>query len=110
MGMTDTFEAMLAAGQDTPLLRFGLGAVYYKAQDWPRAVAHLREAVGQDPGYSAAWKLLGRCLLESGDPAQAMEALDRGISVAESKGDIQAAKEMRVFRRRAEKQAGGQQA
>jgi hypothetical protein len=40
-----------------------------------------------------------------------MAAFDSGIGVAEAKGDIQAAKEMRVFRKRAEKrlaeQSGG---
>jgi hypothetical protein len=34
---------------------------------------------------------------------EALEALDEGIRVAEEKGDIQAAKEMRVFRKRAAK-------
>jgi len=59
------------------------------------------------PKYSAAWKLLGKALAESGDQAAAIEAFDQGIAVAEEKGDKQAAKEMQVFRRRAEKQLGG---
>ena len=59
--------------------------------------------MAHDPGYSAAWKVYGRALAEAGRAEEAIEAYRRGIEAAESKGDIQAAKEMRVFRRRLEK-------
>ena len=62
-----------------------------------------RRALAHDPGYSAAWKAYGRALAEAGRAEEAIEAYRRGIEAAESKGDIQAAKEMRVFRRRLEK-------
>ena len=61
---------MLAAGKDGALLRFGLGSEYLKAGDATRAAMHLREALARDPGYSAAWKLLGKAL-ETAEPAQA---------------------------------------
>ena len=111
MGLTENLEAMLARGQDNALLRFSLGGAYLKAGDYDRAVAHLAQAVAHDPQYSAAWKLYGKALTEAGRFADAMAAFDSGIGVAEAKGDIQAAKEMRVFRKRAEKrlaeQSGG---
>ena len=111
MGLTENLEAMLARGQDNALLRFSLGGAYLKAGDGERAAAHLAQAVAHDPQYSAAWKLYGRALTESGRPGDAIAAFDTGIRVAEAKGDIQAAKEMRVFRKRAEKrlaeQSGG---
>ena len=100
MGMIENFEKMLAAGQDSALLRYGLGDAYHKAGDLAEARKHLAEAVRQDPGYSAAWKMYGRLLAEAGDPAAAAAAFEKGIAVAESKGDIQAAKEMKVFLRR----------
>ena len=56
-----------------------------------------------DPKHSAAWKLLGRALVESGQPADALIAYREGIAVAEAKGDKQAAKEMTVYVRRIEK-------
>jgi hypothetical protein len=37
-------------------------------------------------------------------PDEAIAILDQGIQVAEERGDIQAAKEMRVFRQRALKE------
>jgi len=62
MDAAERFEALLAAGKDNALLRFSLGMHYLKAGDAPRAVSHLREAVRQDPKYSAAWKILGKAL------------------------------------------------
>jgi Tfp pilus assembly protein PilF len=101
-----SLEALLARGQDSALLRFSLGGEYLKAGDAAAALLHLRRAVAQDPAYSAAWKLLGKAAAESGDVAGAQDAFRRGIEVAEAKGDRQAAKEMRVFLRRLEKQGG----
>ena len=103
MGMIDNFEAMLSQGRDSPLLRYGLGNEYLKAGKHEKAVEHLAEAVRQDAGYSAAWKVYGKALAAAGRFGEAVAAFDRGIETAEEKGDIQAAKEMRVFRKRAEK-------
>jgi tetratricopeptide (TPR) repeat protein len=101
MSIIDTFEAMLKRGQDSALLRYSLGGEYLKADETERALEHLAEAVRLDSGYSAAWKLYGKGLAASGRHVEAIVALDRGIEVAEAKGDIQAAKEMKVFRKRA---------
>jgi len=99
------FEALLASGKDSALLRFSLGMQYLKG-DPARAAAHLRAAVEQDPGYSAAWKLLGRALEASADAEGAMRAYASGIQAAEAKGDKQAAREMGVFLKRLEKARG----
>jgi Tfp pilus assembly protein PilF len=103
MGLIENLEGMLARGQDNALLRFSLGGAYLKAGDHDRAVVHLAQAVAHDPQYSAAWKLYGRALADAGRPQDAIAAFDSGIAVAEARGDIQAAKEMRVFRKRAER-------
>lgn len=100
------FEAMLAAGRDNALLRFSLGSEYLKHDDPAQAAVHLRRAVEHDPKYSAAWKLLGRALADSGAAQAALDAYRQGIAVAEARGDKQAAKEMGVFARRLEKQLG----
>ena len=97
------FEKMLAGGKNTALLRFSLGSEYLKVDDLVSAANHLKQAVLLDPKYSAAWKLLGRALVESGQPAEALVAYREGIAVAEAKGDKQAAKEMTVYARRIEK-------
>jgi len=104
MSALETFEKMLAQGKDSALLRFSLGNECHRAGRLEDAIAHLGAALGFDPRYSAAWKLLGKVLAEAGRAEQALDAYRRGIAAAQEKGDIQAAKEMQVFARRLEKQ------
>jgi Tfp pilus assembly protein PilF len=105
MAMT-TLENLLKL-VDTPrdgaLLRFSLGNEFLKAGDCAQAVVHLRAAVASDPNFSAAWKALGRALADAGEAAEALAVYRKGIAVAEARGDIQAAKEMKVFARRLER-------
>ena len=97
---TEPMEAMLARGQDSLLLRFGLGGEYLRRKNYPQAVVHLRAALAFDPNHAAAWKLLGMALAASGQNSEARAAYTQGIQVAEGAGHIQAAKEMRVFLKR----------
>lgn len=103
MSIVENFEKMLAAGQDSALLRYSLGSAYYKEGRLDAAIEHLAEAVQQDPAYSAAWKAYARALKDAERLEEAAQAYRQGIAVAEKNGDIQAAKEMRVFLRRVEK-------
>ena len=107
MDAVQRFEALLAAGKDSALLRFGLGNEYLKAGDFARAAEHFRSAVAQDPNYSAAWKLLGKSLAQAGRDAEAAAAYRAGIEAAERRGDKQAAREMAVFLKRIGKATGG---
>jgi predicted Zn-dependent protease len=107
MSIIESFEKMLAAGKDNPLLRFSLGNEYAKAARMAESAVHLRAAVALDPQYSAAWKLLGKALTATNDRAGASDAYRRGIEAAERHGDKQAAKEMIVFLRRLEKSGPG---
>jgi predicted Zn-dependent protease len=104
--LIERLEALLAAGKDNALLRFSLGSAYLKAGDPASACPHLARALEHDPEYSAAWKLYGKALAESGQADAALSAYRRGIEVAERKGDKQAAREMQVFARRIERAAG----
>jgi Tfp pilus assembly protein PilF len=97
---------LVGTPRDGAALRFSLGTEYLKAGEPAGAIEHLREAVTRDPGYSAAWKVLGKALAESGRLRESLEAYERGIVVAEARGDKQAAKEMTVFARRIRKQLG----
>ena len=97
MSVVENLEALLAKGTDNALLRFGLANEYLKLGQLEQAIGHLRKAVTHDPKYSAAWKRLGKALAEAGRKTDAIRAYEEGIRVAEEKGDVQAAKEMRVF-------------
>lgn len=100
-------ETLLGTPRDGALLRFSLGSEYLKAADAGKAADFLSEAVKRDPGYSAAWKLLGKALADCGRMEDALQAYRSGIEAAEKKGDKQAGKEMTVFARRIEKALGG---
>jgi Tfp pilus assembly protein PilF len=103
--MISSLEKLLGTARDGALLRYSLGLEYAKTGDHARAAQYLREAVERDPGYSAAWKALGRALQDSGASDEALEAYRRGIEAARAKGDRQAEKEMTVFMKRLEKAA-----
>ncbi len=94
---------LVGTSRDGALLRFSLGTEYLKGADFEAASAHLAAAVEKDPGYSAAWKFLGKALSEGGRDEEALAAYRKGIEVADKKGDKQAAKEMAVFARRIER-------
>lgn len=96
-------EQLLGGARDGALLRYSLGAALLAAGDAQAAAQRLREALARDETHSASWKLLGRALSETGQSDAALDAFRRGIEAAEARGDVQAAKEMRVFARRLEK-------
>jgi len=100
MSLIENLEKMLESGRDDAMLRFGLGNAYFQAADYDKAVRHLDKALEFDRGYSAAWKLLGRSLVQLGDLEAARRTFEDGIEQAGQKGDKQAVKEMRVFLKR----------
>lgn len=100
MALIDNLETMLSRGQDNALVRYGLGNEYLKLQQYDQAVMHLQKALEFDPKYSAAWKLLGKAYTGAAQTGEAIKAYEAGIRTAEAKGDVQAAKEMRIFLKR----------
>jgi uncharacterized protein HemY len=107
MSLIDNLEKMLADGKDDAMLRFGLGNAYFQGKEYRKAAEHLRKALEFNQGYSAAWKLLGRALVELGERETAKETFERGIEHAERQGDKQTVKEMHVFLKRIGKHKEG---
>lgn len=103
MALRQNLELMLERGQDSPLLRYSLGLECMKANELVAAINHLRQALDQNPRYSAAWKALGEAHAKAGSPDRAADVYERGIAAARESGDIQAAREMEVFLRRIRK-------
>ena len=63
----------------------------------------MNKAIEFDQGYSAAWKGYAKALSKNDQIAEAINAYEKGIDVAEENGDIQAVKEMQVFLKRIRK-------
>jgi len=98
--LLDNLRKQCGGPRDGALLRFSLGQALLAADEHAAAIEELRRAVDFDPGYSAAWKLLGKACLAHGDQAGAASAWREGIQAAATRGDKQAEKEMTVFLRR----------
>ena len=105
MDTAERFEAMLAAGRESPMLRLALGTEYLKRDDAGAAMLHLTRAVELDPNYSAAWQHLGRAFERAERTEEAASAWRSGIDAADRRGDAQAGKVMRVWLRRLERRA-----
>lgn len=100
MDIIKNLETLLTRGQDNALIRYSLGNEYVRAKKFTEAIRHLDRAIELDPDYSAAWKLYGKALAGNNQFNEAIKAYEKGIVVAEKKGDIQAAREMKVFLKR----------
>lgn len=99
------FQQLLALDPTDTVLRFGLGELYFEAQNFGQAAEQFAEIVRLDPHYSAAYRYLGQAYVALGKPVAAQETFQRGIAIAEGRGDLQTAKEMQVFLRRLHKKA-----
>lgn len=99
----ESLEKMLDGPRDGALLRYSLGNEYLNDGQPERAIPHLRAATQRDPNHSAAWKLLGKALQQTGDAHGALAAYTQGIGTAHARGDMQAAREMDVFAKRIRK-------
>ncbi|GIX46708.1 MAG: hypothetical protein KatS3mg131_0919 [Candidatus Tectimicrobiota bacterium] len=98
------FQALLALDPTDTVVRFGLGELYLEAGDYAQAAEQFAEILRLDPHYSAAYRHLGQAYAKLGRRAEAEATFREGIAVAERRGDLQTAKEMRVFLRRLQKE------
>ncbi|HJU08217.1 MAG TPA: tetratricopeptide repeat protein, partial [Rhodanobacteraceae bacterium] len=74
----EALRAQLGGPRDGALLRYSLGAALLETNETAEAVMQLREALTFDPAYTAAWKMLGKAQLATGDPVAAAEAWREG--------------------------------
>jgi len=99
------FQELIALEPDDTVLRFGLGELYIEAGEFAHAAEQFAEIVRLDPQYSAAYRYLGQAYAALQRPREAAEVFQRGIAVAEARGDLQTVKEMQVFLRRLHRSA-----
>ena len=109
MSQIKALEKMIEQGKDSALIRYGLGVAYSALPEGAgleRAIHHLDACLDRDPSYSAAYLNLGQSLMSLEDFERAVNAFEKGIEVAETQGDKQAAKTMAVFKKRCETSLG----
>ena len=98
---------MVGTPRDSAMLRLTLARLLAADGRVTDALDHLESAVAMEPGYTAAWKELGKLRLQQEDRAGAESAWTRGIEQSHASGDKQAEKEMTVFLKRLRKPPPG---
>jgi predicted negative regulator of RcsB-dependent stress response len=91
---------LIGTPRDNAMLRLTVARLLAAAGRLPEAEEHLEAAVGMDGNYTAAWKELGRVLLQQADSEGAAAAWRKGLEIARLQGDKQAEREMSVFLKR----------
>jgi tetratricopeptide (TPR) repeat protein len=88
------FRDQVAKRPDDPFARYSLAKSLRSAGEREAAVGEFRELARRVPGYVPTYLMLGQVLLELGLYPLALEAFERGISVAREGGDGHAEREL----------------
>ncbi len=103
--LLERFEAQLAEGNDSALLRLSIAQQLSTELRFDEAIGHLQRALLLNPLYTAVWQALGSALEKKGDAARAMATYKSGVETAKKNGDKQAERQMGVFLSRLTKAA-----
>jgi predicted Zn-dependent protease len=95
--LLERFEAQLAEGNDSALLRLSIAQQLSTAGRFDDAISHLQRALLLNPAYTAVWSALGSAFEKNGDPERAIQTYKSGVETAKKNGDKQAERQMGVF-------------
>ena len=76
------FEAELKINPDNAGAEYYLGDIARQDSDVPASIVHFKRATEIYPAFGEAWTGLGRALLDSGKPAEAIPALETAAKLA----------------------------
>jgi len=96
----EKLEDFLKDDPENALIQYSLGVEYLKLGQPEKAIAPLRAAIAAKDNYSAAYRDLGKAMGKAGFSEEAAAVYRQGIHIAQTNGDLQTAKEMRVFLKR----------
>lgn len=91
----EEFKELVELEPNDTFCRYALGMEYMGASEFDEAVHHFQEVIRLDPLYSAAYFQAAIASHKAEHIDQAKEFLNRGIEVAEKKGDWHARDEMK---------------
>jgi predicted Zn-dependent protease len=95
--LLERFEAQLAEGNDSALLRLSIAQQLSTIGRYDDAISHLQRALLLNPAYTAVWSALGSVFEKRGDRERALQTYKSGIETAKKNGDMQAERQMSVF-------------
>lgn len=97
MNRRQKLEAMLQADPDDPFLQYALAMQCASEGDAQAGAMRLESLLDRDPDYVPAYLQWALLLEKSAEVDRSRQVLQRGIVVADRKGDAHAAGEMRGF-------------
>ena len=97
MNRIETLQEIVAGDPEDGLARYMLGKELLAADQPNEAAEQLAEAVRLSPDHTASYRELGNALASAGRMSEAEVAYNNGLRVSERSGDLQTAKEIRVF-------------
>ncbi len=89
------FEKMAAADPDNELAHFSLGKAHFEMGTFADAETSLRRTLELNPDHSLSYRFLGEALLKQGRREEAVEILERGVEVANRRGELMPLNAMR---------------
>jgi len=90
----ETLEEFVAADPSDSFSRYALALELEKADNSVEAASELREVIGRDPGYVAAYYHLGRILSRLGEIDESRGVYQRGLGAAIDAKDQRAVSEI----------------
>jgi Fe-S cluster biosynthesis and repair protein YggX len=82
------FENMTAADPDNDMAHFSLGNAYLQAGRAAEAATRFERVVALNPDMSKAYQLAGEAMIAAGWEDKAVDVLERGWTVAATRGDL----------------------
>src|SRR5580765_6741759 len=92
----EEFKELVELEPNDTFCRYALGIEYMGTSEFNEAVLHFQEVIRLDPTYSAAYFQAAIASQKAEHIDQAKEFLQKGIEVAEKKGDWHARDEMKA--------------
>ena len=92
----EVFKSMLSSDPHNTMVLFGLANEYQKLGDWANVIATLEDYLSKADDEGAAYGMLARAFIETGEKDKARLAYQKGIDVALAHGHPTMAGEFKV--------------
>jgi Fe-S cluster biosynthesis and repair protein YggX len=90
----EQFRKMAEADPTNEIGHFSLGRELLAAGDLPGAVTSLRRVIEINPNISKAYQMIGTAMKQQGDTAGAIDIWTKGVTTADSRGELMPRDEM----------------
>lgn len=88
------FKQVLEIDGEDEMALYGMAEIFYHRGKNQDAITNLQKVLVNNPKYSVAYLLLGKCFEQNQERSQAILTYQTGIKIAANKGDMMPANEM----------------